>query len=160
MIAAKLARAPRRIFLMVSLMLLNIAVPFGGHGSAEPTAQHWVEQHLRTGQYKLSQSENDGLYFCSVREEKVIEVEFKRGFVTIIFDSAAPRFFKQTEISEELLRRLTSVSANQLLNVLCVHSFYRDDWQARYDEDLAVNHRLLDIIVISKDHVRLTRPAP
>jgi hypothetical protein len=30
--------------------------------------------------------------------------------------------------------------------LLCVHSFYRDDWQARNDEDRAVNHKLLDIV--------------
>jgi hypothetical protein len=86
---------------------------------------------------------------------KVIEVEFERGFVTLVFDSEPPRFFKQTEIPEELLRKLTSVTANQFLNVLCVHSFYRDDWQARYDEDLAVTHKLLDIIVMTKDHAKI-----
>jgi hypothetical protein len=158
MIVAKSVSAACRVFLTVSLILVSIGVPFGGHGLAEPTAQHWIEQLVRTGQYNLSQSEDEGLYFCSIREGKVIEVQFERGFVTIIFDAAPPRFFKQTEISEELLRKLTSVRANQLLNVLCVHSFYRDDWQARYDEDLAVNHKLLDIIVITKDHVRLARP--
>src|SRR5262245_29932746 len=148
--AAKSLSAPCRVFLTVSLILVSIGVPLGGYGSAEPTAQHWIEQLVRTGQYNLSQSEDEGLYFCSVGEGKVIEVQFERGFVTIIFDSAPPRFFKHTEISKELLRKLTSVRANQLLTVLCVHSFFRDDWQARYDEHRAVNDKLLNIIVVGK----------
>ena len=155
MIATKLVTAFYGIFSAVSLILLSIAVTFGGYGSAEPRGEHWIERQLRTGHYKLSQSEKEGLYYCSVQEGKVIEVEFERGFVTLVFDSEPPRFFKQTEIPEELLRKLTSVTANQFLNVLCVHSFYRDDWQARYDEDLAVTHKLLDIIVMTKDHAKI-----
>jgi hypothetical protein len=151
MIATKLVTAPCRIFSAVSLILLSVAVPLGGYGSAEPRGEHWIEQQLRTGQYDLSQSEEDGLYSCSVREGKVIEIEFERGFVTVIFDDAAPRFFKQTEISGTVLRKLTSVRKNQLLKVLCVHSFYRDDWQARYDENLSVNHKLLDIFVLGQN---------
>lgn len=151
MIPPKLVRAPRRIFTTFSLILVTSTVSLGGYGLAEPTGQHWIEQQLRTGQYELSQSEEEGLYFCSVRGGEVIEVEFERGFVTIVFASAAPRFFKQTEVSKGLLGRLATVRANQLLNVLCVHSFYRDDWQARYDENLSVNHKLLDIIVVGQN---------
>jgi hypothetical protein len=57
--------------------------------------EHWIEEQLRTGQYDLSQSEEEGLYSCSVREGKIIEVEFERDFVTVIFDDAAPRFLNK-----------------------------------------------------------------
>ncbi|MDT9627926.1 hypothetical protein RTF48_25155, partial [Escherichia coli] len=50
---------------------------------------------LQNGHYNLSRSEEEGLYFCSVREEKAIEVEFERWFITIICDSAAPRFLNK-----------------------------------------------------------------
>jgi hypothetical protein len=136
---------------IISSSLVNSTAPAYVQASSEARSEHWIQQQLQNGQYKLSQSENEGLYFCSIRGGRVIDVEFERGFVTVIFDDAAPLFFQQAEISEELLRKLTSVKTNRFLTVLCVHSFYRDDWQTRYDENLSVNHKLLDIIVLGQN---------
>lgn len=129
-----------------SLALLHMPVAAANPNATEANAEHWVDRQLGKGNYHLSQSERDGLYSCSVRGGKVLEVEFERGFVTIIFQSAAPRFFKKSELSPALLAKLKSVQANESLDLLCMHSFYRDDWQARYDEDRTVNHKLLDIV--------------
>jgi hypothetical protein len=57
----------------------------------------------------------------------------------------APRFFLQKEISPDLLIKLQAIALDQFYNVLCVHSFFRDDWQNRYDEDHTVSDRLLNI---------------
>lgn len=117
-----------------SLLLVHTPAAAEDRTTAELKSEHWIDRQVRKGKYKLSASEEEGLYFCSVRNGKVLEVELERGFVTVIFHSDAPRFFRQSEISQEMLVKLASVTTNQTLDLLCVHSFYRDDWQARYDK--------------------------
>jgi hypothetical protein len=139
------------------LLTINSLVLGGPSAAAEdriptkPVAEHWIDRQVRKGNYKLSLSEAEGLYACSVREGKVLEVELEPGFVTVIFHSDPPRFFRQSELSREMLAKLSSVNENQTVDLLCVHSFYRDDWQARYDEDRTINHKLLDIVGV-RDH--------
>ena len=114
--------------------------------SIKPVSEHWIDRQVRKGNYKLSLSEAEGLYSCSVRDGKVLEVEVEREFVTVIFHSDAPRFFRRSELSQEMLAKLSSVKVNQAVDLMCVHSFYRDDWQARYDEDRTVNHKFVDLV--------------
>ncbi|MBM4260935.1 MAG: hypothetical protein FJ145_05760 [Deltaproteobacteria bacterium] len=67
----------------VALIALTDAVSAG---------EHWTDPHLKAGRYNLSLAEEQGVYSCSVRDGKVVDVEFSRGYVTVIFDAAAPRF--------------------------------------------------------------------
>jgi len=85
--------------------VISVAIPFGGCARGEPTVLQCIGQQGRTRQSNLPQSEQEDLRFYSVREGKLIDVEFARGFVTIIFDSALPGFSKQTEIAEDPLTK-------------------------------------------------------
>jgi hypothetical protein len=107
---------------------------------------HWITKELGAGRYKLSTYEENGVYYCSVGDGKIIDMQFENGYVLIIFERDAPRFFLETELSPDLVRKLRAVELGQFYSLLCVHSFFRDDWQARYDADHTVNDRLLNII--------------
>ena len=102
----------------------------------------WITRELANGSYRLSEYEENGLYYCSSAEQKVVDTKFENGYALIIFEHVAPRFFLQKEISPNLLIKLQAI--DQFYNVLCVHSFFRDDWQKRYDEDHTVSDRLLN----------------
>ena len=108
-------------------------------------AHRWITRELANGSYKLSEYEENGLYYCSTAEQKIVETQFENGYALIIFEHAAPRFFLQREISPDLLIKLQAIELEQFYNVLCLHSFFRDDWQKRYDEDHTVSDRLLNI---------------
>lgn len=133
------------------LMLVGLAV-----ARAHSLDEHWIEKRLRQHDYSLSAAEKEGLYFCSLREVKVLNVEIDKGFATVISYSSAPRFFKLTEVAAPLMAKLLGVVTGQTINLLCVHSFFRDDWQARYDEEGTVHHKLVDLDVIEDAHVYLT----
>jgi hypothetical protein len=105
----------------------------------------WITKELAVGRYKLSAYEENGINYCSVGDAKVIDMRFEDGYALIIFEHDAPHFFQEKEISPVLLIKLRSVELGQSYNLLCVHSFFRDDWQARYDADNTVNDRLLTI---------------
>ena len=105
----------------------------------------WITRELANGSYKLSEYEENGLYYCSSAEQRIVETRFENGYVLIIFEQAAPRFFLQREISPDLLAKLRVIELEQFYNTLCIHSFFRDDWQKRYDEDHTVSDRLLNI---------------
>ena len=107
--------------------------------------QQWITRELTNGSYKLSEYEENGLYYCSSAEQKIVETRFENGYALIIFEQATPRFFLQREIPSDLLIKLQAIELDQFYNVLCVHSFFRDDWQNRYDEDHTVSDRLLNI---------------
>jgi hypothetical protein len=105
----------------------------------------WITGELANGSYTLSEYEENGLYYCSSAEQKIVDTKFENGYALIIFEHAAPRFFLQKEIAPDLLKKLQAIELDQFYNVLCVHSFFRDDWQNRYDEDHTVSDRLLNI---------------
>jgi hypothetical protein len=117
-------------------------------GLSEAQAQeirHWITRELDAGDYKLSSYEQNGVYYCSMGEEKIIDTQFENGYVLIIFEHAAPRFFLEKEISPHLLTKLRAIELGQFYSILCIHSFFRDDWQERYDEEHTVNDKLLNI---------------
>jgi len=105
----------------------------------------WITGELANGSYQLSEYEENGLYYCSSAEQKIVDTGFENGYALIVFEHAAPRFFLQREISPDLLAKLRAIELEQFYNVLCIHSFFRDDWQKRYDEDHTVSDRLLNI---------------
>lgn len=116
----------------------------------------WITREVASGSYKLSEYEENGLYYCSSAEQKIVDTRFENGYALIVFEHAAPRFFLQREISPDLLAKLRAIELEQFYNTLCVHSFFRDDWQNRYDEDHTVSDRLLNIKKHNKElvHVR------
>jgi hypothetical protein len=57
-----------------------------------------------------------------------------------------PRFLIcQSETRPDLLGKLRAIEIEQFYSVLCIHSFFRDDWQERYDAEHTVSARLLNI---------------
>lgn len=144
---------PRSVFSIVWGLFLLVA-PHRLQG--QTGEEHWIDKRLREQKYSLSAAEKEGLYFCSLREVEVFDVEFHKGFATVTLHSSAPRSFKLTEVAAPLLAKLTGLMTGQPINLLCVHSFHRGDWQARYDEDGTVHHRLVDVEVIEDTHVYLT----
>src|SRR5262249_23313186 len=105
----------------------------------------WITREVANGRYKLSEYEENGLYYCSRAQQKLVDTRFENGYALIIFQRVTPRFFLQREIPSDLLIKLQAIELDQFYNVLCVHSFFRDDWQNRYDEDHTVSDRLLNI---------------
>lgn len=131
-----------------SRYFLCLIVFVAGLTLSEAQAQQvhrWIERELASGSYKLSEYEENGLYYCSSAEQKIVETRFENGYALIVFEHAAPRFFLQREISPDLLAKLRAIELEQFYNTLCIHSFFRDDWQKRYDEDHTVSDRLLNI---------------
>ena len=127
---------------------LCLVVLVAGLSLSEAQAQQvhrWITRELANGSYKLSEYEENGLYYCSSAEQKIVDTKFENGYALIVFEHAAPRFFLQREISADLLKKLQAIEIEQFYNVLCVHSFFRDDWQKRYDEHHTVTDRLLNI---------------
>ncbi|HLN98775.1 MAG TPA: hypothetical protein VK208_09965 [Pyrinomonadaceae bacterium] len=134
-------RISSRYFLCLVVFVAGITL-----GEAQAQQVHrWIEKELATGSYKLSEYEENGLYYCSSAEQKIVDTRFENGYALIVFEHAAPRFFLQREISPDLLKKLQAIQLEQFYHVLCVHSFFRDDWQNRYDEDHTVSDRLLNI---------------
>ena len=131
-----------------SRYFLCLIVFVAGLTLSEAQAQQvhrWITRELTNGSYKLSEYEENGLYYCSSAEQKIVETRFENGYALIIFEHATPRFFLQREISPDLLKKLKAIELDQFYSVLCIHSFFRDDWQKRYDEDHVVSDRLLNI---------------
>ncbi len=130
----------RKFFLAIILAATSAA----GVAEAEEGLQ-WITTQLDTGNYMLSEYERNGAYYCSTVEDKVIDTQFDGGYALIIFAEAAPLFFQQKELSSELLKKVKSIELGQHYGVLCIHSFFRDDWQNRYDADGMVTDRLLNV---------------
>ena len=131
-----------------SKWFLGVVAFVAGMTFSEARAQQvhqWITKELANGSYKLSEYEENGLYYCSSAEQKIVDTRFENGYTLIVFEHAAPRFFLQREISPDLLAKLRAIELEQFYNVLCIHSFFRDDWQKRYDEDHTVSDRLLNI---------------
>ena len=131
-----------------SKWFLGVVAFVAGMTFSEARAQQvhqWITKELANGSYKLSEYEENGLYYCSSAEQKIVDTRFENGYALIIFEHAAPRFFLQREISPDLLAKLRAIELEQFYNTLCIHSFFRDDWQKLYDEDHAVSDRLLNI---------------
>ncbi len=120
------------------------AIGAPGKAKAEPGIE-WISRELAARDYKISSYEEDGVYYCSLRDQKIIDTQFKDGYALIIFEREAPRFFMEKEISPDLLRELKAIEVGQFYSVLCIRSFFRDDWQDRYDADHTVSDRLLNI---------------
>lgn len=139
-----------RPFLFI-VALLAIGVP--SKAKAEPGGE-WVSRELAMRDYKISAYEQDGVYYCSVTGEKIIETQFKDGYALIIFEREAPRFFMEKELSPDLLTKLKAIELGQFYTVLCIHSSFRDDWQQRYDAEHAVSDRLLNIRKQTKELVQ------
>ena len=132
-----------------SFLLILALGSSGGMAEAQqdsyPDFSQWITRELETRNYRLSLYERDGLRYCSVGDQKIIETQFENGYVLIILERGAPVFFLEKEISPDLLRKLRAVELGQFYSVLCVHSFFRDDWQERYDAERTVSDRLLNI---------------
>lgn len=134
-------RISARYFLCLVALIAALTL-----GEAQAQQVHrWIEKELATGSYKLSEYEENGLYYCSSAEQKIVDTRFENGYALIVFEHAAPRFFLQREISPDLLAKLRAIELEQFYNTLCIHSFFRDDWQKLYDEDHTVSDRLLNI---------------
>ena len=133
-----------------SFLLILALGSSGGMAEAQqdsyPDFSQWITRELETRNYTLSSYERDGLRYCSVGDQKIIETQFENGYVLVILERGAPVFFLEKEIAGELLGKLKNVELGQFYSVLCVHSFFRDDWQQRYDEAGEVNHRLLNVM--------------
>ncbi len=134
------------------IALLSIGVP--SQAKAEPGGE-WVSRELAMRDYKISAYEEDGVYYCSITGQKIIDTEFKDGYVLITFEHEAPRFFMEKELSPDLLRKLKAVELGQFYTVLCIHSSFRDDWQQRYDSEHSVTDRLLNIGKQTEELVKL-----
>jgi hypothetical protein len=130
-----------RSFLSVLALVAGIAL---SEAQAQQTHQ-WITRELDARDYKLSSYEQNGVYYCSIADQKIIDTQFENGYVQIIFEHAAPRFFLEKEIAPDLLGKLRAVEIGQFYSVLCIHSFFRDDWQERYDAEHTVSARLLNI---------------
>ena len=141
----KAMRSNFRCFLFI--VALGVGLPLSAAQAHEP--HEWITRELNAGHYKLSSYEDNGLYYCSTEEQKIIETRFEIGYVLIIFEHAAPRFFLEKEIPPVLVRKLRSIELGQFYNVLCIGSFFRDDWQKRYNAENTVSDRLLNIIKMS-----------
>jgi len=141
-----------------SKWFLGVVAFVAGMTFSEARAQQvhqWITKELANGSYKLSEYEENGLYYCSSAEQKIVDTRFENGYALIVFEHAAPRFFLQREISPDLLAKLRAIELEQFYNVLCIHSFFRDDWQKRYDEDHTVSDRLLNIKKHDKELVNV-----
>ena len=144
-------RISARYFLCLVALIAALTL-----GEAQAQQVHrWIEKELATGSYKLSEYEENGLYYCSSAEQKIVDTRFENGYALIVFEHAAPRFFLQREISPDLLAKLRAIELEQFYNTLCIHSFFRDDWQKRYDEDHTVSDRLLNIKKHDKELVNV-----
>jgi len=140
-------RGAVRSFLFIVGLVAGLTL---SEAQAQQTHQ-WITKELDAGHYKLSSYEENGLYYCSVREQKIIDTQFENGYVLLIFEHEAPRFFREKEVPLPLLSKLRAVEPGQFYSVLCVHSFFRDDWQERYDAEHTVNDRLLNIMRKEQD---------
>jgi hypothetical protein len=134
-------RSSLGFFLSVVALVAGIAL---SEAQAQQTHQ-WIPRELDARDYKLSSYEQNGLYYCSSRDRKIVDTEFENGYVLLIFEHAVPRFFLEKEIAPDLLGKLRAIEIGQFYNVLCIHSFFRDDWQERYDAEHTVSDRLLNI---------------
>jgi hypothetical protein len=130
-----------RSFLSVLALVAGIAL---SEAQAQQTHQ-WITRELDARDYKLSSYEQNGVYYCSIADQKIIDTQFENGYVLIIFEHAAPRFFLEKEIAPDLLGKLRAIEIGEFYSVLCIHSFFRDDWQERYDAEHTVNARFLNI---------------
>jgi len=138
------------VFLAVVLVLTNIAL---SEAQAQETRQ-WITRELDARDYKLSAYEQNGLYYCSSRDQ-IVDTQFENGYVLLIFEHAAPRFFLEKEIVPDLVGKLRAIEVGQFYSILCIHSFFRDDWQERYDAEHTVSDRLLNIRKESTEFVAI-----
>lgn len=126
------------------LAIFFAAISIGGVAQAQEGLQ-WITSQVDNGNYNLSEYERNGAYYCSTVGQKVIDTSFEDGYVLIIFAQAAPLFFRQKELSSQLLRKVKAIELGQFYSILCIHSFFRDDWQDRYDADGSVTDQLLNV---------------
>ena len=95
-------RISARYFLCLVALIAALTL-----GEAQAQQVHrWIEKELATGSYKLSEYEENGLYYCSSAEQKIVDTRFENGYALIVFEHAAPRFFLQREISPDLHAKL------------------------------------------------------
>ena len=62
-------------------------------------APQWITKDLDAGRYKLSAYEENGVYYCSVGDARIIDMRFENGYSLIIFERDAPRFFQEGDFS-------------------------------------------------------------
>jgi hypothetical protein len=134
-------RSTFRSFLFIVALVASRAL---SEAQAQET-HDWITRELDARDYKLSSYEENGVYYCSIGDQKIIDTQFENGYVQIIFEHAAPRFFLEKEIAPDLLGKLRAIEIGQFYSVLCIHSFFRDDWQEHYDAEHTVSARLLNI---------------
>lgn len=143
----------RRTFSSFLFFVALAAIGVPSKANAEESIE-WISRELATRDYKISSYEEDGVYYCSTRDQ-IIDTEFKDGYALIIFEREAPRFFMEKELSSELLSKLKTIDVGESYSVLCMRSFFRDDWQERYDAEHTVTDRLLNVWKRPKELVKL-----
>ena len=94
-------RSTVRLFLYVVVVVAKIAL---SEAQAQET-RHWITRELDAQDYKLSAYEQNGLYYCSSRDQ-IVDTQFENGYVLLIFEHAVPRFFLEKEIAPDLLGKL------------------------------------------------------
>lgn len=129
-----------------ALLLIGLGTILTAGEIRAQQSKQWITKELDAGDYKLSSDEQNGVYFCSMGEEKIVDTQFENGYALLTFEQAPPRFFQEKELSPALRKKLKAVELGQHYSVLCIHSFFRDDWQERYDAQGTVNDKLLNIM--------------
>ena len=95
-------RSTFRSFLFIVALVASRAL---SEAQAQET-HDWITRELDARDYKLSSYEENGVYYCSIGDQKIIDTQFENGYVQIIFEHAAPRFFLDKEIAPDLLGKL------------------------------------------------------
>ena len=106
-------RSTFRSFLFIVALVASRAL---SEAQAQET-HDWITRELDARDYKLSSYEENGVYYCSIGDQKIIDTQFENGYVQIIFEHAAPRFFLEKEIAPDLLGKLRAM---QFPKILCL----------------------------------------
>jgi uncharacterized membrane protein YheB (UPF0754 family) len=94
--------------------------------------------------FGLSDEEKKGLCYCT-ETDVVLTVVQESQFITIIFAHKAPIYFRKSELSADLLKKISNIVGEEKYKISCVQAFWRDDWQEVYNRYKEVTNKLLDI---------------
>jgi hypothetical protein len=108
-----------------------------------PIAGNVVSQES-SGLSGLSDGEKKGLYYC-IRKGAFLDLTNDNEYVTIIFRNRAPVYFRKTELTQDLVRKIFEMREDEVYEVSCIQAFWRDDWQKVYDQYNHVADKLLEI---------------
>ena len=108
-----------------------------------PTPSDVVSQES-SGFSGLSDGEKKGLYYCR-RKGVFLDLTNGEEYVTIIFRNRAPVYFRKTELTQDLVRKIFEMREDEVYEISCIAAFSRDDWQKVYDQYNHVTDKLLEI---------------